>query len=956
MVDVPINAGLHRRSLLAATGLVLASGGVGRGETRAVPGPVTDLIWHQGMPLHPQSQGDTIGYFEPVGGIGPFTYAFGAGVDGSKYAIQGPAVITPVTGGVGAGDTRLPVTVTDALGRSFTKSITVIKTGQTPYIWCSAASGVFTNVPSASVYGYITRIYGLAGAVSFSCNDGNFHWNGNDPYLHLNTIPAAGRYVLDVMATSASGTVRQSIAIPVRDVTISPIYFAPGGVSTSMVPGSHVGTACFTTTDNAGTVALTDNVGGTYAIHPATRKVTVLAPPKAGANRIGIRATDVTLVRDDTFTIDVAQGAVLPPENMTMVVSKTLKNWGRNQAAGTPRVVGITGTPRWSMVQNNVCDEMTASDYGGKVGNPGYRYTIDPASGVVIANGTLSAKTDQLTITCTDGINTCTRTFAVPVTAVVGPTWHIGEGMARLHGANGFEHIRDVYGLMDGSHPGFRAIIYSNKNPDYFANDGGAFDASIRDPYQGNWRHGINGGGAFIGAQGSGGKRPRLGGAVGSAQGGYDWNGEGILNLNHGDFVVENIEFGWAHGTYDINSGGRMAGVSCIRKNADTYGDLTVRNCLFHDHDNGIETGAATGDYAVHDSVFQNGGCEYVGTGATHNMYFGQNPSVRIENVLTSMVTNGHGIKSRSQRTTIINTRVLDGERGESSCCIDLPDGGLVVIDGCTLQKGPNPQNPNLLQFCAEGASCQEHRMLVTNTTFINAAPHYMRTTAGPGPRAVLHAGIRTKEGGYSTVTLGAGNRYYGFLPEARLIGQFNGGWIGASAGPDDGHSYTPAETAAPVMLNAMPALDWGFAGTGEVPRRPGPYSFTIDNARGFDNWDTGQMDFGSDDIRVPHDAPPGTVVAAVAVTGIPLAAHSSRQPDARINPFGPGTTFSLPRPRTFGGAVPWAPEGQYLIDAGGRITLGTAPSKPGTLEWLTVRATAPNGSVCDRRCYIYRI
>ena len=109
--------------------------------------------------------------------------------------------------------------------------------------------------------------------------------------------------------------------------------------------------------------------------------------------------------------------------------------------------------------------------------------------------------------------------------------------------------------------------------------------------------------------------------------------------------------------------------------------------------------------------------------GQAHGVYIG--PSVETfifrNNHVLATTGEGHGVKSRAQRT-IIENNVIAGLDGRDSRAIDVPNGGEVVIRGNVLQKGPNSANAQMIGLALEGKLHEpnetliEHNLLVFDT------------------------------------------------------------------------------------------------------------------------------------------------------------------------------------------------------------------------------------------------
>ena len=220
-------------------------------------------------------------------------------------------------------------------------------------------------------------------------------------------------------------------------------------------------------------VLSTDNDSGTFKIlDPATGVVTLTKTPAAGDRQITIQVTDGLNTYSQAVTIHVAEGTVVPPSNMTLAVPTDLDNYTSGGVLGTPTVSGVPGAKTWSFSGDGV----------------GYRYAIDPATGTITIIGCLSYNptidgvdySDVLTITCTDGINTCTNSFHIPVAACVGPVMNIGPGQRYAHLNDAIAYIH-AHGW-GRPFAGVTFNVFPSDDPDYYHNDGQWY------PVNGNFR------------------------------------------------------------------------------------------------------------------------------------------------------------------------------------------------------------------------------------------------------------------------------------------------------------------------------------------------------------------------------------------------------------------------------------------------------------------------------------
>ncbi len=170
---------------------------------------------------------------------------------------------------------------------------------------------------------------------------------------------------------------------------------------------------------------------------------------------------------------------------------------------------------------------------------------------------------------------------------------------------------------------------------------------------------------------------------------------------------VENIQF----------SGAKVSGMNGAGIRAEGK-DLTVRQCRFTDNENGILAGDR-GDSTINveHSVFTHNGA---GDGRSHNIYVGKIKRLEIRYSTLQEALIGHQVKSRASETVIEYSRMLDGNAGRASYEVDVPNGGLAVLVGNVIQKGPDADNWTLVAYGAEGVQHADNRLFMANNTLIN--------------------------------------------------------------------------------------------------------------------------------------------------------------------------------------------------------------------------------------------
>jgi hypothetical protein len=192
---------------------------------------------------------------------------------------------------------------------------------------------------------------------------------------------------------------------------------------------------------------------------------------------------------------------------------------------------------------------------------------------------------------------------------------------------------------------------------------------------------------------------------------------KGIYVIDADDITIENLELSGAHISDDNG-----ANAAALRVQA---AGLTVRGCNIHDNQNGI-LGGTTGTLTIEHSEFANNGlgdgCNQ--GGCTHNLYIANIDTLTFRfnwshHVATDTNDKGHLLKSRAKNNFILFNR-LSGEDGFDSYELDLPNGGLAVVVGNLIQKGPKAGNSTLFSWGEEGASNPDKRIFLASNTFVN--------------------------------------------------------------------------------------------------------------------------------------------------------------------------------------------------------------------------------------------
>ena len=200
---------------------------------------------------------------------------------------------------------------------------------------------------------------------------------------------------------------------------------------------------------------------------------------------------------------------------------------------------------------------------------------------------------------------------------------------------------------------------------------------------------------------------------------------KGIYVVNGDNVVIENLELTGAR--ISDAEGGNGAGLR-IQSNG-----VVVTNCSIHDNQDGILATATTGGGTItiqYTELANNGlgdACDAVS--CVHNVYIGTGGGGDYGKLIfqfnwdhalaTDTADKGHLLKSRALESDILYNRIT-GETGHDSYEVDLPNGGLGIVVGNVIEKGPNPDNEILLDYGEEGYGTGTNTLYVVNNTFVN--------------------------------------------------------------------------------------------------------------------------------------------------------------------------------------------------------------------------------------------
>ena len=186
--------------------------------------------------------------------------------------------------------------------------------------------------------------------------------------------------------------------------------------------------------------------------------------------------------------------------------------------------------------------------------------------------------------------------------------------------------------------------------------------------------------------------------------------GKAIWVIKGSDTTIESVEFSGAKVPDQNGAGIRLEGAS-----------LMVRDCYFHNNENGILTGAnQNSDIVIEHSEFAHNG---FGDGQSHNLYIGGVRSFTLRFSYVHHALVGHNVKSRALRNNITYNRIMDEKDGRSSYAIDFPNGGLALVIGNVIQHGPKTENSTIVSYGAEGLKHPLNELYFVNNTVVNDRP-----------------------------------------------------------------------------------------------------------------------------------------------------------------------------------------------------------------------------------------
>jgi MYXO-CTERM domain-containing protein len=194
-------------------------------------------------------------------------------------------------------------------------------------------------------------------------------------------------------------------------------------------------------------------------------------------------------------------------------------------------------------------------------------------------------------------------------------------------------------------------------------------------------------------------------------------NGKGIWVLYGDTTTVENIEFAGAAVDSANGAGIRHQGLN-----------LTVRDCYFHDNQDGIlgaplkggQPADGQGEVLIERCEFAKNGA---GDGQSHNMYLNHYAKFTLQYSYSHSSNVGHLVKSRAVESHILYNRLSDDESTNIGYEINLPDGGKAYVFGNLIEQASDPngeQNGAIIDFASESTQAVSDLFVINNTVVNN--------------------------------------------------------------------------------------------------------------------------------------------------------------------------------------------------------------------------------------------
>ena len=147
--------------------------------------------------------------------------------------------------------------------------------------------------------------------------------------------------------------------------------------------------------------------------------------------------------------------------------------------------------------------------------------------------------------------------------------------------------------------------------------------------------------------------------------------------------------------------------------------NLTLRNCLIHDNENGIfASDNVQSDIKIEFCEFAHNG---YGNGQSHNIYINYLHNFQLRGCYVHNPRNGDNVKTRAQANFILYNRIADDDDSTAALPLNFPNGGACYVVGNIVRKGVHTRDPAFVSLGSEGAKNTKQSLYLINNTFANA-------------------------------------------------------------------------------------------------------------------------------------------------------------------------------------------------------------------------------------------
>mgnify|MGYP001371457636 CR=1 FL=1 len=192
---------------------------------------------------------------------------------------------------------------------------------------------------------------------------------------------------------------------------------------------------------------------------------------------------------------------------------------------------------------------------------------------------------------------------------------------------------------------------------------------------------------------------------------GQSAEGRALWIVRGGEVTIENVEFRGARVPDGSGAGLRFEG-----------GRLLLRGCRFVDNEHGLTTGNDT-DAELRIVASEFAGAPRIEGSLPHLLHAGRIALLEVTGSRFHQGFEGHMLKSRARVSRIAYNLIVDGQGGEASYEIDLPNGGDALVIGNIVSQSRGTQNPVVVAYGAEGRAWDVNRLLLSHNTLVSHFP-----------------------------------------------------------------------------------------------------------------------------------------------------------------------------------------------------------------------------------------